>query len=352
MPAMLVNLAWKRSGQLTVGKIELDIARLDARMNPVVAEWRPVTRQHGGVSKGRVWRGNADAVWMRMDGKLSNWRQDEESLHGRASLDEQLRELANTSVQQYRPDGIAIHGYEYELRKGTHRTYEGEADIVARGGAKALADARWSASRYAVMDGALWRKHPGPLFKAYHGEFRKLILAPLHADYRGYERFHRAVDLPALAASRPDVDMAISERLVVHDPKPLAAYDVDGFNLESLLINLRDMVGSGRVREMTPAGMRAYAGLVRVESIADDGIPRDVANSGWPYDDRACEFPFRPEVVPLLRQVYENCFSKGLHKSVRPGVEENLQCLEARHARDASPDLSEDDREALAGLAP
>lgn len=351
---MRVQLAWERSGKALAGELDLEIQDLSHLRLPLVAEFAAHGTQDA-ISKGRVWRGNREGgIWTRIDGKIDNWRT--ESMPRRpfpATLDEQVAELAAMVANGTRADGIATHTV------GEHRigfgglALSGERQIAASGGAEALAAANWSLSRYAIIDGSLWCRHPGPLFKVRVRDGNdELGLVSFLKEYWAHTPTFRAVDLDRLASLRPDIDMSVRERLVLHDPEALRAYDVDGLNMEAAFIVLRDFVGSGRVQAMSPLAMRTYATLLRTYSENPVTAPRFPGNSGWPYDRRAFDFPFRAELVPLLRGTLDNCFERGLHDSYRKGLEAMIQGLESRLAFEFAGTLSDEDQEALTDLQP
>lgn len=337
-----VDLAWKKPGKTIQGRITAEIPDLSHLALPLVAEFLPQREGHTG----RVWRGDETGLWTRIDRTVLSSSEDFECWTKHVpSLADQFLRMANLAVGQHL-DGIAIHNIwipESQRRPTCH----GVDEILENGGGKALEDARWSMTRYAVIDGALWRRHPGPLLQLWQNRLDQG--SRLHWD-SFYGPFLTIASARALVADRPDVDADVLERFLVHRPELASGYDVDGLNLEKTLVHVRDLIGAKRVEAMDTKAMKAYARLVAAHSDCCPEAPRKEANLGWLHDNRAFELPFRAELFPLLKEAYETCLP-DLHPSRRPFIESALDLLEPRWKRDFEQVLSREDEDALTGLA-
>lgn len=359
---MEAKLAWKRSGKTIVGTVDLDIPDLSHLALPLVATCRKRTGFYGESARPRVWRGDVEnGTWVKLHGPLAlsgNEGVDQYEKLKDASLATQLDTLLgverqyDTHVTESRVlDRVRLPGIDLQHeRKRTKiplREVQGEREILAHGGAEALAFARWSASLYAVMDGELWRRHPGPWFhtrERVDGATEACLVGTLtfgghNMDVNRAARWDTAVFGP-----HDDVEMEI------HSNAALETFDDDAMTLEKITRVIRHTAGLKRVQDLSPVELRTIATLSRL----DDGHPIAALRNGdvndWPYDPRRFDFPFRAEIVEPLKQVYD-LLRPDIHVSYRARIDAILRRMADRAARTPPEvELTEDDREALEGL--
>lgn len=362
---MEAKLVWKRSGKTIVGIAEVEITDLSHLALPTVATFRE--RRHGHPPPmRRTWRGDAhNGVYIKVEGPLhSAWREHRDGNRynkTEGSLARQLSDLlghhspdSSELTRGSQIDRVTLPGLdlitEERSAKSPLKRVEGDEAILANGGREALDFARWSASLYALMDGALWRRHPGPWFHLRLGVSEANVLTwvsdsrvdPYSIDVR------RATEWEAFANAGPDPRRIIE--LEIHSREALDAFDSEALLLERVVRNIRHQGGLRRVADLDPKALRTIAALARVDEAHPIAALRGGSPTEWPYDRRRFDFPFRPELVQPMRDLYE-LVKPQMFSGYLMDLDSAFERLETRVAALASvAELSAEDREALDGL--